>query len=617
MTTINDLAVTSSVSSADKFPIWSNANGVTRALPVSALDGRYITQDQINLLAISPTPEIFSAGDGVAPDTFVPGTTFALTLANLYGSGDNIDVFFDGTFQGSDQWALTAYALIFTSPIPVGVSKVYVKGGAARITNGVSPGSITDASVATDSRLYNRINDTISVKDFPFLAKGDGVTNDAPAINAAEIYAASVGKGLYFPAGTYSLAVNATVNKLSNVPWYGAGKKLSVIKAAAGAWTNAMISGGTVSGASFYHMGFDFSASTFHAFLRNIYFTTFSNGEVAHCDFIQLAIGFQADGGSYFSIHHCSFEQVTAYGNFINEAVWITRNTSIPTNYSYCDNTCVNVGTDFDGDVVLISRNNIQSWQYGAGITTEINSFGFTITDNYCAGGGPNLDGNGVPPDGIECWSNESVVKGNTVLSCAGVGINVGGSNMLCDGNICLNNGTYGGVGNVPSYRAGITLRYISAQVNGNTSIVSNNLCVDTGGGTQLWGITDDGANCGGSIIANNMFIGAFAPMNLGGIRYDFKGPKLQITATGSGGFTLAPGTSGGGNTGVSVSGAQLGDKATMSTNQNTQGLVMTAWVAAAGSVAWSFYNPTAASITIPNFTVFLSVEKPLNYANY
>lgn len=200
MSTINDLAVTSTVSSADKLPLWSNANGVTRGVSLSVLDSRYITQDQINLLQISPTPEIFSAGDGIVPNTFVPGTSFSLILANLYGTGDNIDVFFDGTFQGSDQWSLTAYSLIFKSVIPVGTSKVYVKGGAARIANGVSNGSVTDVSVSTSSKLFNRINDWVDVKDKG--AVGDGVTNDTAAVVAA-MNSIAAGGSLIFPAGNY------------------------------------------------------------------------------------------------------------------------------------------------------------------------------------------------------------------------------------------------------------------------------------------------------------------------------------------------------------------------------------------------------------------------------
>jgi hypothetical protein len=59
---------------------------------------------------------------------FTPGTTTALTLGNSFASASQLWVFFDGTFQGDDQYSLSGTTLTFTDVIPVGVSKVYVKG---------------------------------------------------------------------------------------------------------------------------------------------------------------------------------------------------------------------------------------------------------------------------------------------------------------------------------------------------------------------------------------------------------------------------------------------------------------------------------------------------------
>jgi hypothetical protein len=61
------------------------------------------------------------------PD-FTPGTTTSLTLGNSFSNASQLWVFFDGTFQGDDQYSLSGIALTFTSAIPIGVSKVYVKG---------------------------------------------------------------------------------------------------------------------------------------------------------------------------------------------------------------------------------------------------------------------------------------------------------------------------------------------------------------------------------------------------------------------------------------------------------------------------------------------------------
>jgi hypothetical protein len=158
MTTINDLCVAGSFSPDDKLPMWSNANGVTRALPISVLTAPFLTQDSIGLLAASATTEIFTAGDGIVPNTFVPGTTTTLSLANSYLSGNNIEVFFDASFQGPDQFFLSNTTLVFNSPIPVGVQAVYIRGGAARLVGAPSDGTVTDAKLALGSKVYGLVN---------------------------------------------------------------------------------------------------------------------------------------------------------------------------------------------------------------------------------------------------------------------------------------------------------------------------------------------------------------------------------------------------------------------------------------------------------------------------
>lgn len=59
---------------------------------------------------------------------FTPGTTTALTLKESFSSAAQLLVFFDGTFQGDDQYSLSGVTLTFTGAIPLGTSKVYVKG---------------------------------------------------------------------------------------------------------------------------------------------------------------------------------------------------------------------------------------------------------------------------------------------------------------------------------------------------------------------------------------------------------------------------------------------------------------------------------------------------------
>lgn len=237
MSTINDLSVVSSIGSDDKLPIWSNANGVTRGLPISVLDGRYLSQADISLLAISPNVETFSAGVD-----FTPGVSLSLTLANQYMSAANVEIFFDGGYQGPDQYTLAGLGLVFSSPIPVGVEKVYVRGGVARLigapsdgtvttpkivdgavtTSKLADGSVTDPKVALGSKLYNRVFTPINIDDYG--AVGDGVHDDAPAIRLAIAAAVARGGGTV-EASAKRYGVGSNVPVPPSITLAGAGQK--------------------------------------------------------------------------------------------------------------------------------------------------------------------------------------------------------------------------------------------------------------------------------------------------------------------------------------------------------------------------------------------------------
>ena len=71
---------------------------------------------------------------------------------------------------------------------------------------------------STINRAFNlKLQDTMSVKDFG--ATGDGTTDDSAAIQTATTAAASTGKALFFPAGTYRLLNYVTLP--SNTEWIG------------------------------------------------------------------------------------------------------------------------------------------------------------------------------------------------------------------------------------------------------------------------------------------------------------------------------------------------------------------------------------------------------------
>lgn len=92
------------------------------------------------------------------------------------------------------------------------------------------------------------LNWNINVKDYPYNAVGDGVTNDTAAIVAAQAAAVAANQPLYFPAGTF-LTTLVTFAAATRTRWIGAGRGKTIIKvsgasgtAIAGTWTHLTIS---------------------------------------------------------------------------------------------------------------------------------------------------------------------------------------------------------------------------------------------------------------------------------------------------------------------------------------------------------------------------------------
>lgn len=83
-----------------------------------------------------------SEGPFVSGTNFTPGVTTSLTLSQAYGTVANVQVHFDGVYQGTDQYSLNGTQITFTSPIPVGVSTVYIVGGTTLTQGTVPAGSV-------------------------------------------------------------------------------------------------------------------------------------------------------------------------------------------------------------------------------------------------------------------------------------------------------------------------------------------------------------------------------------------------------------------------------------------------------------------------------------------
>lgn len=88
-------------------------------------------QEALLEMIFAPTAAVADIADNTftAGVDFTPGATTALTLSRSFGSVSRLWIFFDAAYQGNDQvLSLVGPTLTFTAAIPVGVSKVYVKG---------------------------------------------------------------------------------------------------------------------------------------------------------------------------------------------------------------------------------------------------------------------------------------------------------------------------------------------------------------------------------------------------------------------------------------------------------------------------------------------------------
>lgn len=186
-------------------------NGFSPAVALSDTDLVYVDQNGEakatvaqfkTALAGNRTVETFIAGTN-----FAAGTTPSLTLAGTYGSIGNIDVYCDGVPQLD--CALVGRTLSFNPVIPTGTQQVVVRGGSVRTIGVPADGSVTDAKVASGTKLGVRLQ-TVNLLDPQFGVKGDGVTDDSAGIQAAINYVLALPNGgrLYAPAPPIAYLVN-------------------------------------------------------------------------------------------------------------------------------------------------------------------------------------------------------------------------------------------------------------------------------------------------------------------------------------------------------------------------------------------------------------------------
>ena len=182
---------------------------VNLAPPTASLDAanKDYVDDKLALsgTSLSGFNKSSHTGDGTSDQ-------FTLSFTPQTGTASAFRVAIDGVLQTPDD-AYTVNSstsqITFTSAPPVNAEIVVVATGTAQDVNSVG---VTATDSTTARSLADRFGDVVNVLDFG--AKGDGVTDDTTAIEAA----ISSGKVVYVPRGSYRITNNITA---ANIRMFG------------------------------------------------------------------------------------------------------------------------------------------------------------------------------------------------------------------------------------------------------------------------------------------------------------------------------------------------------------------------------------------------------------
>jgi hypothetical protein len=357
---------------------------------------------------------------------------------------------------------------------------------------GDSPKSAFDKVNANFTDLYTQVG-AIPISVVSYGADPTGVADSTAAIQAADNAATAAGAALYFPAGTYKIAIPASAAITGGgCPWLGAGRGVSILKSAAGAWPAAskmVLWNGKIT-FSVEQMGFDFSLATGPTGSTCWFLLPFNcnNYEIIDCAFTGIGtymLGVYMNGGTGGVVKGCYFNQPTPTINQ-SQAINVQLGT---TNYQIVNNVCIGTGIYSSGAYGLFEGNVVSGWKFGSGIvlgTPPVYLPGCRVIGNVCVNGAGAPDVNNTYSNGIECWAQNAVVLGNYCSGNVGAGITASGVGTQVVGNQCINNGSAG-------TSTGIQVYGIPASGTEHL-VVTGNLCTDNQvSKTQAYGYKENG----------------------------------------------------------------------------------------------------------------------------
>lgn len=344
---------------------------------------------------------------------------------------------------------------------------------------------------ATTRTFTEKLRDSLSVKDFG--AVGDGVTDDAAAINAALTAAGSLGKDCYAPGGTYLCTAKLVVP--ADVTFWGEGRKTKMQSAipSVDVVELVMLSGDY---AAIEHMRLTGTGQVLNQEdgNRGIWIGSDpdhdipANGMVAHARVEDVYIdNFTGNGISgHFTqakIIHCHIHQTTDSGLHIEP--WCTDNLVFD-----CDFTDTRYsGIDMNGARNQILCNRMSDCGGGTSDLNSHNGILMAMANNSYPLDYNIVEGNVIKNNGG---------SGIALHGCTGAGITPAKGNQI-RGNTCTGHTTVQATAHVPS---GIAIW------GGSFNVVEGNICADN---RDNYVITGAGiaTSCQGNIVQGNQSLNA------------------------------------------------------------------------------------------------------------
>ncbi|KAA9020740.1 glycosyl hydrolase family 28-related protein [Sphingobium limneticum] len=455
-----------------------------------------------------------------------------------------------------------------------------------------------------------------------FGAKGDGITDDADAIQAADDYATSEGRALYFPKGKYAVRPNGVFR--GGCPWEGQGKNVSVICPLQNVTfpnLSGLVSCQNKEGCSTSSMGFDLTGGIYPFGTGNpgniywaISFQLCEDWEFTDCKIRGIGaqrIGLAVDGGTGFKIERNRF--FAAPSPRYNQACNISFASGLPTSYSFSENILRGSGFLSNGAAGVHYKNDVANWQFGGGLTFGPNvGCENHIIDSCRAVGGNGIDINAVHPAGFEIWAPLSKVTNCYSAYNAGSGFGGGGFGIRGEKNTALNNGQISGYGVelVSIVHDGVS--YASSQ-----SVWTDNTLADTQATpTQKYGyaefIVGGPAMVAIDIHTNKVFGNKNGNYLFTPGQRSFRGPRLVASASSTIG-ALAAGAVG--SQVVTVAGARPVDNVTVNFSGVAAGFTITGNCDGDNNVVVRVRNDGGGTLPAGSFSI--AVEKTPNSSGY